>query len=73
MPFLRRYLHDDKQVKISPVTVFETGVNRWRHFDQWPPKGVNTRVYLQDQQGLTFSAPKKSSDGTEFISDPTSN
>jgi len=71
MPFLRRYLHDDKQVMISPVTVFETGVNRWRHFEQWPPKGVRTRVYLQDKQELTFNAPKKSSDGTEFISDPS--
>ncbi len=71
IPFLRRYLHDDKDIEIAPVTVFETGLNRWRQFDQWPPKGVVTRVYLQDDRGLTFSAPEQDSDGTEFVSDPS--
>ena len=35
-PFLRRYLHGEEGVVIAPVTVFETGANRWREFDAWP-------------------------------------
>jgi putative CocE/NonD family hydrolase len=69
-PFLRRYLHDDKGIEISPVTVFETGINRWRHFSQWPPIGVEARLYLQNGGGLTFSAPGQDSAGTDFLSDP---
>ena len=69
-PFLRRYLHDDKDIEISPVTVFETGNNRWRHFDQWPPAGTPTRLYLQTGGGLAFSAPSEDSGSTDFLSDP---
>ena len=70
IPFLRRYLHDEKDIEIAPVTVFETGANRWRQFDQWPPKGAEARLYLQDGGGLTFSAPDQESAGTGFLSDP---
>jgi predicted acyl esterase len=69
-PFLRRYLHDDKDVEIWPVAVFETGNNRWRQYNQWPPAGVETRLYLQDGGGLAFSAPAEDSGGTDFLSDP---
>lgn len=70
-PFLRRYLHDEKDIEIAPVTVFETGKNRWRHFQQWPPVGEQSRVYLQPEGGLTFTKPAKDSGGTDFVSDPT--
>jgi putative CocE/NonD family hydrolase len=70
MPFFRRYLHDDSDVTIAPVTVFETGTNRWRHYDQWPPTGELLRLYLQAGGGLSFDAPVEDSDATEFLSDP---
>ena len=69
-PFLRRYLHDEKDIEIAPVTVFETGKNRWRQYDQWPPVGVKARLYLQTEGGLAFRAPTGDSEGTDFISDP---
>jgi hypothetical protein len=69
-PFLRRYLHGDKDIEIAPVTVFETGNNRWRTYNQWPPAGVEARLYLQNDGGLAFSAPDQGSNGTEFLSDP---
>jgi len=69
-PFLRRYLHDDKDIDIAPVSVFETGNNRWRKFEQWPPAGVETRLYLQTGGGLAFSAPIEDSGSTDFLSDP---
>jgi len=69
-PFLRRYLHNETDIEISPVTVFESGENRWRNFDQWPPAGVETRLYLQPAGGLAFSAPGKNAAETSFLSDP---
>jgi putative CocE/NonD family hydrolase len=69
-PFLRRYLHADDSAGISPVTVFETGTNRWRIYDRWPPTGVRTRLYLQDGGELAFDAPPDDSGGTGFLSDP---
>ena len=69
-PFLRRYLHDEKDIDIAPVTVFETGKNRWRHYNQWPPAGDQARLYLQAGGGLAFSMPAEDSGATGFVSDP---
>jgi putative CocE/NonD family hydrolase len=69
-PFLRRYLHDDEDVQIAPVTVFETGENRWREFDSWPPKGDTVRLYLHPAGGLDFAPPSATSSATEYVSDP---
>jgi putative CocE/NonD family hydrolase len=68
-PFLDRYLHE-KKTSISPVNVFETGRNRWRTFDQWPPEGKQTRLYLQPEGRLAFNPSKSDKSTTEFISDP---
>ncbi len=69
-PFLRRFLHGDEEVDIAPVTVFETGRNRWRNFEQWPPAGTTSRLYLQAGGKLAFSAPTEDAPGTEYVSDP---
>ncbi len=70
IPFLRRYLHGDRDVTIAPATVFETGANRWRKFDQWPPAGNRVRLYLQNGGRLGFDAPSTDPSATDFISDP---
>jgi putative CocE/NonD family hydrolase len=71
-PFLRRFLMGDETVPApAPVTVFETGVNRWRHFDAWPPREVHARrLYLQPGGGLAFAAPPADAVPTEYVSDP---
>jgi len=69
-PFLRHYLHEDAVDLPAPVTVFETGTNRWRSFEQWPPVDEQIEVYLQPDGGLAFSLPKVDLSFTEFISDP---
>ena len=69
-PFLRRYLHEERDHEIAPVTVFETGVNRWREFEAWPPPGDKVRLYLQPERKLEFSPPDAASSATEFVSDP---
>ena len=70
VPFLRRYLHDDRDVAIAPATVFETGANRWRKFDQWPPAGDRVRLYLQKEGRLAFDVPSTGPSATDFVSDP---
>jgi putative CocE/NonD family hydrolase len=69
-PFLRRYLHGDDGADVAPVTVFETGENRWREFGSWPPKGELLRLYLQEDKGLAFTPPDAPSSVTKYISDP---
>ena len=69
-PFFRRYLHGDTDVTIAPASVFETGTNRWRQFEQWPPAGKNARVFLQNSGELAFKPPGPGSSHTEFLSDP---
>jgi putative CocE/NonD family hydrolase len=69
-PFLRRYLHEDAVEPPAPVTVFETGTNRWRKFDRWPPVEEQIRLYLQPEGGLAFTPPNVDLSTTEFISDP---
>jgi putative CocE/NonD family hydrolase len=69
-PFIRRHLHNDRDNQIAPVTVFETGTNRWRQFDAWPPPGNALRLYLQPEGGLGQSPPVVDSSATEYLSDP---
>jgi putative CocE/NonD family hydrolase len=68
--FLRKYLHGNVVEQLTPVTVFETGTNRWRKFDRWPPEKEQIRVYLQPSGGLAFVPPTVDSSTTEFVSDP---
>lgn len=68
--FLRRYLHGDESIGIAPVTVFETGENRWREFESWPPPGETVRLYLQTGGELAFSPPGAVKSTTDFVSDP---
>ncbi|MEE9229886.1 MAG: CocE/NonD family hydrolase [Acidobacteriota bacterium] len=70
VPFLRRYLHDERDASIAPVTVFETGTNRWKRFDQWPPVGEPKRLYLHPEDVLTFDKPRARSAATEYVSNP---
>jgi putative CocE/NonD family hydrolase len=69
-PFLRKHLHGEAVEMPAPVTVFETGTNRWHDFDKWPPIDEQIEVYLQPDGGLAFTPPTADLSFTEFISDP---
>ena len=68
-PFLRRFLKGENVPAPAPASVFETGTNRWRQFDRWPPAADTRRLYLQPGGSAAFAAPASAS-FTEFISDP---
>jgi putative CocE/NonD family hydrolase len=57
--------------KLKEATVFETGANRWRSFDRWPPRGAKQRTLFFAAGGaLSERRPKKASAYDSFISDP---
>lgn len=69
-PFLQHFLNNKNVDLPAPATVFETGTNQWRTFDQWPPKGKAARLYLHPEGKLAFTPPTHGMETTEFISDP---
>jgi putative CocE/NonD family hydrolase len=76
-PFLAQYLKTGAPLAdIPPVTVFETGTNRWRRLDHWPlacESGCSVPcqpLYLQPSAKLSFSAPDGGASYTEYVSDP---
>jgi hypothetical protein len=73
LPFFEHFLKDKGDRRLPEALVFETGVNRWRHFDHWPPKGIQTkRLHFHPNGKLSFDPPKEEGEAhDEFISDPS--
>jgi putative CocE/NonD family hydrolase len=73
LAFFKHHLKGGDKVDLPEAMVFETGANRWRRLDAWPPKNVReARLYFQPKEGLSFSPPSGSGSSLfdEFISDP---
>jgi uncharacterized protein len=70
LPFFEHHLKGKGDSAYPKAWVFETGTNRWRKFDAWPPKeSVAKDLFLQTENKLSFAAPtEKGFD--EYISDP---
>jgi putative CocE/NonD family hydrolase len=72
-PFFDYYLKSEGSLALAPATVFETGNNRWRTFDQWPPRGTAVRaLYLHAGGKLSFAPPSGGERPAyeEYVSDP---
>ncbi|MBO9639917.1 MAG: CocE/NonD family hydrolase [Siphonobacter aquaeclarae] len=72
VPFFNYYLKGKGNVdNLKEATVFFTGENQWRQFEQWPPKqAAETSLYLQPKGGLSFAKPAAGGAFTEYVSDP---
>jgi hypothetical protein len=72
LPFFNYYLKDKGSLHLAEATMFMTGKNEWKKFDQWPPKNSETKkLYLHDHEILSFKAPATSeSQYDEFVSNP---
>lgn len=70
-PFFSHYLKGTA-LDLSKVSVFETGVNQWKAYDQWPPEDAKEqKLYFLPNGKLSFEAPKdKGNTFNEFVSDP---
>ncbi len=69
-PWFAYWLKDKGPLTISEATVFESGSNRWRHFDSWPPKQSTARALYFDANGvLSFDRPAAAG-YDQYVSDP---
>ncbi|MCF7974128.1 MAG: CocE/NonD family hydrolase [Phycisphaerae bacterium] len=71
--FFKHFLKDDDSaLNLPEALIFETGANRWRQFDQWPPASAEkTKLYFHKGNKLQFDAPPEEDDGYDaYISDP---
>jgi putative CocE/NonD family hydrolase len=69
--FIGRFLRGESIPPPAAVTVFETGADRWRRFESWPPPGRTRRLYLQPEGGLSLAPPPDGAEPTEYVSDPS--
>ena len=73
-PFFRYYLHGSGEKPAWRATTFQSGSNTWHTYPAWPPKEAKpTKLFLQADGTLSFTAPKLSKTATtyrEYVSDP---
>ena len=71
LPFFEHFLKDGAAPPPPEASVFETGTNRWRTFDTWPPSGARPVSYYLGANGqLTAAAPTATAGFDEYLSDP---
>jgi putative CocE/NonD family hydrolase len=73
LPFFNHYLKDKPAPDLPEAYVFETGSNRWRTYDQWPPRNTQAKtLYFEPDGKLSFDAPrgKPAKEYDEYVSDP---
>ena len=70
LPFFKHNLKGSKEASLAKTTMFETGANRWREFDTWPPKKTkNVKLYMAGNEKLSPDVDKVG--GTsDYVSDP---
>jgi predicted acyl esterase len=71
--FFKHFLKDEEgELSLPEALIFETGANRWRRFDQWPPaSSEKTRFYFHKGGKLSSKRPNEDSDAHDsYISDP---
>ncbi|NOT02245.1 MAG: CocE/NonD family hydrolase [Phycisphaerales bacterium] len=71
LPFFRHFLKGTSEIDLPEAYVFETGANRWRRFDRWPPETEAIRFYCHGNGRLAPDAPNDGDDAhDEYTSDP---
>ena len=72
VPFFRHYLKGGESPGLPEAMVFETGANRWRSFDQWPPASLaKSTLYLGEGGRLEWAPALAEGEAfSEFPSDP---
>ncbi len=71
LPFFNYFLKGEGKLDLQEAYVFETGANRWRTFDRWPPSAEERNLYFQADGKLDSKIPSAVGDAyDEFVSDP---
>lgn len=74
LPFFMHHLKGKQNPGLAEAYMFQTGANKWRTFDTWPPQNRFMRkLYLHSNNGLGFlEDPNFNDEYEEFTSDPNS-
>lgn len=71
LPFFDYYLKGKGKFDPAEATVFFSGSNQWKTFDQWPPKQLESKtLYFHQDHSLSSKAPIENNTYEEYISDP---
>src|SRR5207249_663975 len=73
LPFFNHFLKGKGEHGLPEAYMFETGANKWRKFDVWPPKEVaKSKLFFHTGGKLTFAPPAADAGNAfeEYISDP---
>jgi putative CocE/NonD family hydrolase len=68
-PFLAHYLKD-APMDVAPVTIFQSGTNRWQRLPSWPAAPADARLYLRPGGGLSFEPAGGAARTADYVSDP---
>lgn len=69
-PFFMQHLKDKALAPVAVATMFETGTNRWRTFEAWPPPGTAQTMYLGADGALGTASPAEADAYDHYLSDP---
>jgi len=73
VPFFNHYLKGTDSLPLEEAATFESGDNRWRFWDSWPPRGARTQgLYFRAGGKLSFDPPADTGTGAfdSYVSDP---
>jgi putative CocE/NonD family hydrolase len=72
LPFFEHHLKGKGEPTLAKALVFETGTNRWRRYDAWPPATAKKKsLYFQPNGKLAFVPPASNGERfDEYPSDP---
>lgn len=72
LPFFQYHLKGKGELKQPEAWVFETGTNRWRQEEKWPPAAAKSRsLFLHPEGKLSFAEPENVAGAfDEYLSDP---
>lgn len=69
--FFNFYLKDKGNFAAAEATMFETGSNQWKHYNNWPPAAVQqTPYYFAAGAKLDTKKPAAVKSFSEYVSDP---
>ena len=72
LDFFNYYLKGKGSMDLPEATIFITGSNEWKSFDEWPPENTEERnIYLQANGQLSFTNPEQTESYDEYIVDPS--
>jgi putative CocE/NonD family hydrolase len=72
VPFFIHHLEGKANIDhLAEATIFFTGDNKWRNFQEWPIKNMKmTPLYLHGKEKLLWTAPASKNNFSEYVSDP---